>query len=87
MYSTEEVWDYLNKFKTKYKHGFIRSECETVVEYFKSKYEFSMDKYYDAMYGNTCMVIEGETITYHCDIHLGIVCGIENREQTIEEWD
>tara|TARA_R110001606_G_scaffold134259_1_gene270598 strand:- start:15122 stop:15385 length:264 start_codon:yes stop_codon:yes gene_type:complete len=82
-----EVNVYINKFKTKHKQGFIPSECEHVIEYFKSKYKFNMDKYYKAMYGNTCMVIDGEIITYQCDITLGIKCGIENREQTVEEWD
>lgn len=82
-----EVNQYVNNFKTKYDMGFISAESEIVLEHFKSKYKFDMDKYYEAMYGNTCMVIDEQIVTYHCDIALGIMCGIEERKLTAPEWD
>lgn len=87
MTKADEVWNYIDKFKTKHKEGFVFSEVEQVIEHFKSKYKLNMDKYYKSMYGNTCMVINEETITYRGDLGLALCCAIENREQTIEEWD
>jgi hypothetical protein len=84
---SQEVTKYVDEFKTKHSMGFIKSEVEMVIEHFKSKYKFNMDKYYDAMYGNTCMVVEDQIVNYHCDVIMGVVCGIEDRELTVEEWD
>jgi hypothetical protein len=87
MSSTEEVWDYVESFKTIHRQGFVISEIHQIIEHFSSKYKLNMDKYYGAMRGNTCMVINEEIITYHCDLGLALCCAIENREQTVDEWD
>lgn len=47
-----------------------------------------MDKYNNAMFGNTYMLSdEGKTITYHCDIITALLCGIEDRDIHLWEWD
>ena len=36
-----------------------------------------MDKFNDAMMGNTCQVSEeGKAIMYHCDVYKALNCGI-----------
>jgi len=45
------------------------------------------DKFNDALYGITVMVIDGETVIYHCDIELALACGLNNRERTEAEFD
>ena len=73
-----------NKFETNSKYGFTNSEIEELLKKFP---KINMDKFNDAMFGNTCMVIDGETIKYHHDVRSALYCGIENRDQRIDEWD
>lgn len=71
-------------YKTKYEHGFTKEEQEELLKEFP---EISMEKYNEAMFGNTCMMIDGKIITYHCDVEHALYCGIENRGMTQAEWD
>lgn len=74
------VYDY----PTKYEKGFIAQETKELISNFPN---INMDKFFDAMVGNTGLIEEGNFITYHCDIYHGILCGLENRSLTIDEWD
>lgn len=74
----------VNSFKTKNKEGFTESELK---EFLKSYPEVNMDKFNNAMMGNTCMVIDNEIINYHCDVELALRCGLENRDPRPLEWD
>ena len=76
----ELVYDY----KTKNKEGFIQEEINEIFKLFP---DINMDKYYDSMRGNTCMMRDGKFINYHCDVYQAILCGIENRSETLLEWD
>jgi len=49
--------------------------------------DMDVTRYYGSMLGNTCMVIEGQTRTYHCDVITGIMCALEDRDMTYFEWD
>ena len=51
--------------------------------------EYDLDKgnFYKKLGINTCMIIDNETITYHCDIKIALRCLIENRDKTFWEWD
>lgn len=71
------------KYKTKYENGFIKSEIDTLLE----ELNINENRFNKALGVNTCMVIDGEVITYHTDILKGLVCAIENREQNNLEWD
>lgn len=73
-----------NKFETKHKEGFTQSEIEELLKKFP---KINMDKFNGAMFGNTCMKIGEEMITYHCDVRSALYCGVENRDQRIGEWD
>lgn len=75
----EKVYDY----NTKYSAGFIKSEIEQLLE----ELNINEKRFYKALGVNTCMLIDGEVITYHTDILKGVVCALENREQNSLEWD
>ena len=76
--------DKVYNFPTKYEQGFIQSEIEKILE---DSPEINMDKFNDALRGNTFMVIDGNIITYHCDILHALRCGLENRDLKWWEWD
>jgi len=79
-----EIYDKVYSFKTKYPQGFINSEIN---ELMKDYPDMDIEKFYDALKGITCMVIEGHTIIYHCDVENALRCGIEKRGLTLGEWD
>jgi len=80
-YLEEVVYNY----PTKHKAGFIDIEIKELLDLFEN---LNMDKWNSAMMGNTCMMDEaGAIITYHCDVLTALKCTLENRDQTIEEWD
>lgn len=81
--TSENVETFVYDYPTKHVQGFLGSEIMTILE----KYEIDNDKFFDALGVNTCMMIGGQFITYHCDILKGLLCVIEDREQTFEEWD
>jgi hypothetical protein len=81
----KEIYDKVYNYPTKYPEGFIKSEIDDLI---KDYPDFDMNKYYDAMMGNTChMSKDNELIMYHCDVEHGLRCGIEKRALTLDEWD
>jgi len=81
--TNKNVEDFIYSYPTKNKEGFIASEINDILE----KYSIDKDKFYTALGVNTCMLIDGEVVTYHCDVLKGLRCVIENREQNFFEWD
>ena len=71
-------------FKTKNKEGFVQSEIDTLLKEYP---DINMDKFNSALMGITCMIINDETVIYHCDIDKALRCGIENRNLRSWEWD
>ena len=80
----ENIKEKVYNFKTKNKQGFIQSEIDTLLKDYPG---INMDKFNNAVMGVTCMVINGEITTYHCDIEKALRCGIENRKLRSWEWD
>lgn len=78
------IEDYVNNYSTKNEQGFINKEIYELVKYFP---DIKIDKFEDALRGNTGMLINGECITYHCDIIKALKCGLENRILYWHEWD
>ena len=76
----EKVYD----FKTKYKEGFTDSEIKTLLNSFPN---INIEKFNDALEGNTCLVINKEIVRYHTDIEKALYCGLENRNLYSWEWD
>jgi len=75
------VYDY----PTKSEFGFIQSELNSLLSWFPT---INIDKFNDSMMGNTCMLDDNNNIiNYHCDVYKALVCGFENRNLTVEEFD
>ena len=79
------LYDRVYNYEAKSEYGLTQKEIEVVL---KDYPECNMEKYNDTMMGNTCMVNDDkEIINYHCDVYSAILCGVENRDQTLQEWD
>ena len=74
----------VNEFPTQYKEGFTSEDEKKILELFPN---INMEKYYDALRGNTCIMKEGKIISYHCDIITALRCGTGNRNIRYYEWD
>lgn len=81
----KSIRDAVYSFPTKSAYGFIQSEIEELLKIYPT---VNMDKFNNVLTGITCMSDkDGNMVIYHCDIELAIRCGIENRDQTVGEWD
>jgi len=78
------IYQIVYTYPTKNKEGFTPLETAELLKLFP---EMNMEKYNDAMMGNTGMIIDGEFITYPCDLFTAITCGVENRNMTSMEFD
>lgn len=79
------IYSFIYDYPTKHKMGFIEPEIEHVLSKFP---DINMQKYNDAMMGNTCgMDKEDGLIIYHCDLLSAIHCGVEVRDLRFSEWD
>jgi hypothetical protein len=58
----------VNTYPTKHEIGFTQSEIKELLK----EYPIDMDRFNDAMMGHTCVVIDNETIMYHCDVEMAI---------------
>lgn len=81
--TVRNITSVVDKFPVKYEYGFTSSEIKKLL----TDYGVDKEKFYEALGINTCMLIEGETITYHCDIEKALYCVLENRNQLPGEWD
>jgi hypothetical protein len=79
----QELQDKVYNYNTKYSDGFIKDEIENLLE----ELNINEKRFNKALGVNTCMMIDGNVITYHSDILKGVVCALENREQNSLEWD
>jgi hypothetical protein len=80
----KELENLVYNYKTKHEQGFIWSEQQELLKQFP---DINMDKYFDVQKGITCQMSTDGLVIYHCDVLLSLICGLENREQTAEEWD
>jgi len=81
----KELKNVVYEFKTESKWGFTQSEMNTLL---KDYPECNMDRFNDAMMGNTCMQNDnGELVNYHCDVLTALRCGIEDRQMRMSEFD
>ena len=74
----------INNFPTKNKEGFTTNEIDDLLKLFPN---IETSKFDDALGIRTCMFIDNEIITYHCDILTALRCVTENREMRSYEWD
>ena len=79
------LYERVYNYKSKSEYGLIEAE---ILDVLKDYPDCNMDKYNDAMFGNTCIVNDDkEVINYQCDVYSAILCGVENRDQMLHEWD
>lgn len=74
----------IENFKTKNEEGFVQSEIEQLLLNYPG---INMEKFNGALNGITCMKIDNELVIYHCDVEKALLCGIEDRDLNIYEWD
>jgi hypothetical protein len=58
------ITERVNTYPTKYEYGFIKAEIEDLLK----EYPIDIERFNLSMMGHTCMLIDNETIWYHCDI-------------------
>lgn len=80
----QEVHDRVYNYPTRHQMGFIREEYMKLLEEYPN---INMEKFWDALNGITATNIDGETIIFHQDIYLAILCGGEDRSPNSLEWD
>jgi hypothetical protein len=78
------ITEKVNNYPTKHKEGFVQSEIDALLKDFPN---IDMEKFNDALIGNTCIMKDNEIVQYHCDIEKAIICGIEKRNLRGYEWD
>ena len=83
-YSYSDLKELVYNYKTKHEAGFTHSEILELVDMFPN---FTPQEYYNALGVNTCMMIDGETITYHCDVLTALSMCVEGRDMTFYEFD
>lgn len=76
--------EYISKYPTKNKEGFVYLEILDLIKNFNP---FNREKFEDALIGNTCLLINNEIIYYRWDVEKAVICGIENRNLKVYEWD
>lgn len=78
------IKDVIYNYPTKNEHGFTTEEIKKLLKLFGG---ISVRKFNKKLGIHTAMLIDGEIITYHCDVLMAIRCCLENREQTFAEFD
>lgn len=79
----ENLSEMIDAFPKKHKHGFLRIEIESILD----RYNIDKKKFYTEMGVNTCMLIDGESVTYDNDVELAIRCVLRGRKKNVFEWD
>ena len=80
-----EIHGLVFNYKTKHPWGFIASEQKDLLSKFP---DINMEKYEDALMGITCMKDDEDGfIIYPIDIYYALVCGVENRNLKVSEFD
>lgn len=80
-----QIEEIVYNFPTESKFGFTNIEIKNLLEEFEN---VNIQKFNNAMFGNTCMSNDrGEIVSYHRDVLKAVICGLENRDLTLSEWD
>lgn len=75
---------YINEYPTKYKEGFTDNEIKEMIKKFPG---MDMKKFWSPLDYITCMKIDDEILTYHCDVLTAVRCGTEKRDMKWHEFD
>lgn len=80
-----KLHDLLYGYETMCEEGLTSIELHIFI--LKNYPDINMDKVNDAMFGNTCPMVNGQIVNYRHDVYTALVCGLENRNLNTEEWD
>ena len=80
---TKDAEKLIANYNTKHEYGFTGEEVKDVLHRLK----VDVEDYAERLGVYTGMFIEGDSITYHSDVLLGVTLSIQDREMTIAEWD
>lgn len=84
----QEISDEIYAWDTEHKEGFTSDELNEVLDHYTKEYPgFNTAKWDDAMMCLTRIMKNNEAVFYHTDVVTGILCGIENRNLTPNEFD
>jgi len=70
------ITERVNTYPTKHKEGFTPSEID---ELLKEYPKVNMKKFNEALSGVTGMMIDGEFVTFHCDVELAIKRSVKKK--------
>ena len=73
----DEISKFVEEYPTKYREGFTDSELNAIVNKISEIYEFDYKAYRGSLFGNTCMMIDGEMINYHTDVRGALYRGVK----------
>lgn len=83
MNTIEGLEKIVNDYSTLYPIGFTNVELNE----FLDKYLIDTDSFFEKLGVNTVSVINNQQVIYRHDIIKALRCVIENREETLDEWD
>lgn len=81
----KEIDDLVYNAETKNEHGFTDFEIFNLI--CRIGGNFNVDKYNDAMMGNTCMMNDNFIINYHCDVATALKMAFNDRDMKPREFD
>lgn len=82
----KEIEELVDNFQTNSEYGFSPKEMQEIIDKV-GRNLINEDKFNNALYGGTCMRIDGVIITYHCDVEKALRCALDSRDLTVGEWD
>lgn len=88
MISNETLKHSVMNYDSKYEQGLMMSEIQEIMKTLGLNEEnFSLEKFSDSLYGNTCCMRGGKIINYFHDVIVALICGSERRDETLSEFD
>ena len=78
------VYNFVKTYKTSYEEGFSNVEIHIILNTFKN---IDRTRFFDALTGITCTSKNEQILYYKHDIEKALLCGIEDRNLTEEEFD
>lgn len=73
----------VESFGTVHRQGFTRKELTSLIDH----YNIDENSFYEHLTGCTGMIIDGDFVTYHCDVETALRCCFERRDMKPWEFD